>query len=76
MSKHSDSTHGTDRPVREDWTEEQTGRGGSLGAPTTDSDEMPASGDVEAHEAVSGGGVVEHEDLEGVDSSEGTTEID
>lgn len=74
MSDNSNESEA--RPVRDDWTEAQTGRGGSLGAPTTDADEMPASGEVEAHEVVSGGGVVEHEDLEDVDSSEGNTDVE
>lgn len=61
---------------REDWTEEQTGRGGSLGAPDLGAGDIPDSGDVEEREAVSGGGVVDHEEAANAESPEGTTEVD
>lgn len=61
----------------EEWTEEPTGDGGSLGTPSLDADERSPSAEVEAHEVVSGGGVVEKEELDpATERHEATQDLD
>lgn len=57
--------------ARDDWTEKSTGDGGPLGVPW-EGGGLPESGEAEDHEVVSGGGVVEHEELDGDEATTST----
>lgn len=61
---------------RDDWTEESTGDGGSLGVPSTEGHGMPAGNDIEQHEVVSGGGVVDKDDIPPEDAPETFEDLD
>lgn len=67
----SEQKHGS-----EDWTEESTGDGGALGVPSTDGHGMPAGGEVEEGAVVSGGGVVDKDEMDPEDAPESMTDID
>jgi hypothetical protein len=71
MSEKPDETGS----ARDDWTEDHTGKGGVSGAPVPVED-VPDSSDVDTHAVVSGGGVVEREDLGPEESEEAATEVD
>jgi hypothetical protein len=60
----------------DDWTDEPTGDGGSLGVPATDGHGMPAGNEVEKHDVVSGGGVVDRDAVEPDDEPESMTDLD
>ena len=60
----------------EEWTDEPTGDGGSLGTPSLDADERGPSADQESHGVVSGGGVVEREELDPTESHEAAQDLD
>jgi hypothetical protein len=61
--------------LRDDWTEDHTGKGGVTGAPI-EMEGVPDSEDVESHEVVSGGGVVEREELGPEESGEATSDLE
>lgn len=67
----SEQKHGS-----EDWTEESTGDGGTLGVPATQAGDLPAGGDVEQHEVVSGGGVVDKDEIPPEDAPETMEDLD
>lgn len=60
----------------EEFTDDPTGDGGSLGVPATEAGDLPAGGEVERHEAVSGGGTVDRNHLDPEDSTEAMTGLD
>jgi hypothetical protein len=65
-----------DETTRDDWTEEPTGDGGSLGVPATEAGDLPAGGEVEEGAVVSGGGVVDKDDVAPEDAPESMTDLD
>lgn len=67
----SEQKHGS-----EEWTEESTGDGGSLGVPATEAGDLPAGGEVEEGAVVSGGGVVDRDEMDPEDGPESMTDVD
>lgn len=61
---------------RDDWTDEPTGDGGSLGVPATEAGDLPAGGEVEEGAVVSGGGVVDKDAVDPEDAPEALTDLD
>jgi hypothetical protein len=66
-----------DRITPDDWTEEPTGDGGPMGVGSTDGGhDMPAGSEVEEGAVVSGGGLVDKDDIDPEDAPEALTDLD
>ncbi len=61
---------------RDDWTDEPTGDGGSTGVASSGGDRMAEQGETEEATVISGGDVVDRDDLEPEDRAESATSLD
>lgn len=61
---------------REEWTDEPTGDGGSTGVASSGADRMAEQGETENATVISGGDVVDRDDLDPEDEAESTTSLD
>ncbi len=65
-----------ERITPDDWTDEPTGDGGSTGAASSGSHRMAEEGETDDAAVISGGGVVDRDDLDPEDEAESATSLD
>ncbi|HSX66716.1 hypothetical protein [Nocardioides sp.] len=65
-----------DRITPDDWTDEPTGDGGALGVASDGGDRMAEEGETDDATVISGGDVVDRDDLDPEDEAESATSLD
>ncbi|MDO7868102.1 hypothetical protein [Nocardioides jiangxiensis] len=60
----------------DDWTDEPTGGGGALGTASSGDQRMAEEGETDDAAVVSGGGVVDRDEVDPADQSESATSLD
>lgn len=77
MTEQTNGGAGRDERIDpEDWTDEPTGDGGSTGVASSGGDRMAEEGETDDAAVVSGGGVVDRDDVEPADQAESATDLD